>query len=44
MMFGMYSYPDMVDANATLAPIYFYPFMIVFYYIVMSFFSVKILS
>lgn len=41
MMFGKFFYTEMSSSNATLAPFFFYPFVISFYYIVMSFFSVR---
>lgn len=41
MMFGKFFYQEMEDANKTLAPIFFYPFIIAFFYIVLSFFSVR---
>jgi Polycystin cation channel len=40
MMFGKFYYTEMEAANSTVAPIFFFPFIIVFYFIVMSFFSV----
>lgn len=41
MMFGKFFYTEMANSNATLAPFFFYPFIMAFYYIVMSFFSVS---
>lgn len=41
LMFGKFYYKEMEDANSTGAPIFYFPFIIVFYFIVMSFFSVR---
>lgn len=41
MIIGKLFYDEMEDANEVLAPIFFYPFMIIFYYIGMNMFSVK---
>lgn len=39
MMFGNIYYSEMEAANGELAPVFFYPFLIAFNYIVLSFFS-----
>ena len=40
MIFGSIFYSEMNDSNKNLAPIFFYVFMIIFYFIVMKFFQV----
>jgi len=44
MMFGKFFYDDLKAANPTLAPLFFFPFTIVFFFIVMNFFSVSMRS
>ena len=40
-MVGSIFYTDMAAGNPSLAPIVFYIFMIMFFFIIMSFFSVR---
>ncbi len=41
MLFGKYFYSDMQEANNKLAIIYVLPCIVIFFYIVMQFFSVS---
>jgi ABC-type transporter lipoprotein component MlaA len=43
MMFGKFFYGEMEQANVTLAPVFFYPFIVTFNFIVLSFFSAIIM-
>lgn len=41
MIIGKFYFKSMERANPIFAPIFFYPYIIIFYYISMNFFSVK---
>lgn len=43
MMFGKFFYEKMNDANSSLTPLFYFPYIIIFYFIVLSFFSAIIM-
>jgi hypothetical protein len=43
MMFGKFFYDEMEHANADLTPLFYFPYIIIFFFIVLSFFSAIIM-
>ncbi len=41
MMMGKFYFKEMQDSNSSLAFVYFIPFVLIFFYIVINFFSVN---
>lgn len=44
MMMGKFYFKEMKDSNSAVAFIYFIPFVLIFFYIIINFFSVSYLS